>query len=201
MADWDADSSRLRQNLTALLRRLRDESARRPALDRETARRWHRDILYQLRAPLPFAVGNYRGEPGLENIEVTVGSRAGVPSTSVSEALALFEQRLQAGLAVLDADIAVNASLDRDQLAAVLDLCAWVHAEWVRIHPFANGNGRTARIWANCIALRYGLPPFLRLRPRPGGGYEAAGAAAMRGHWRASVPVFRKLLLDALRTP
>jgi hypothetical protein len=67
-----------------------------------------------------------------------------------------------------------------DQLAAIVDLCAWAHAEWVRIHPFANGNGRTARLWANCLAMRYGLPPFIRLRPRPNSGYAAA-AKAMHG--------------------
>ena len=69
--------------------------------------------------------------------------------------------------------------LTPDQLDAVLDLCAWAHAEWVRIHPFANGNGRAARLWANFIAVRYGLPPFVRLRPRPDGGYAEAGMKAM----------------------
>jgi len=81
-----------------------------------------------------------------------------------------------------------------DQLAAILDLCAWVHAEWVRIHPFANGNGRTARLWANSIAIRYGLPPFIRLRPRPNSGYAEAGAKAMRGDWEPTAIVFRGLL-------
>ena len=70
--------------------------------------------------------------------------------------------------------------------------------EWVRIHPFANGNGRTARLWANYVLMRYGLPPVVRLRPRPDGGYGAAGAAAMAGDWEPTAAVFRKLLLDEL---
>ncbi|WP_366522456.1 Fic family protein [Flagellatimonas centrodinii] len=78
-------------------------------------------------------------------------------------------------------------------LAAVLEVCAWAHAEWVRIHPFANGNGRSARLWANGIAMRYNLPPFVRLRPRPDAGYAAAGAQAMRGNWQPTVTVFRRL--------
>jgi hypothetical protein len=68
----------------------------------------------------------------------------------------------------------------------------------VRIHPFANGNGRTARLWANYVLMRYGLPPIVRLRPRPDGGYGVAGAAAMDGDWEPTVAVFRKLLLDEL---
>ena len=70
-------------------------------------------------------------------------------------------------IAELDSMLPAGQELDADQLAAIVYLCAWVHAEWVRIHPFANGNGRTARLWANCIAMRYGLSPFIRLRPGP----------------------------------
>ena len=72
------------------------------------------------------------------------------------------------------------------------------HAEWVRIHPFANGNGRTAQLWANNIALRYGVPPFIRLRPRPNSGYAAAGDKAMQGDWKPTAVVFRRLLDDFL---
>ena len=64
----------------------------------------------------------------------------------------------------------------------------------VRIHPFANGNGRTARLWANFLALRYGLPPFIRLRPRPDDGYGDAGNEAMRGNWEPTAAVFRRML-------
>lgn len=49
----------------------------------------------------------------------------------------------------------------------VVELAAMAHGEWVRIHPFADGNGRTARMLGNWILVRYGLPPVLRLRPRP----------------------------------
>jgi hypothetical protein len=92
----------------------------------------------------------------------------------------------------------MDQELDADQLAAVIDLCAWVHAEWVRIHPFANGNGRTARLWANSLAVRYGLPPFIRLRPRPNAGYGDAGAKSMQGDWKPTAVVFRRLLSDFL---
>ena len=68
----------------------------------------------------------------------------------------------------------------------------------MRIHPFANGSGRTARIWVNAIAMRYGVPAFLRLRPRPNRGYSAASVAAMQGDWEPTAAVFRQLYREAI---
>lgn len=201
MADWDADSPELRRNLGDLLRQIRDQAPLRRPLTRNTARQWQQFALRGLATPLPAAVGRYRGEPGLETLEVSVGPHRGVPAAQVSAALAAFEQRLTAALALLDRSLPPGQLPFADQLAGILELCAWAHAEWVRIHPFANGNGRTARLWANAIALRYGLPPFLRLRPRPDGGYARIGEAAMRGAWQATVPIFRRMLLDSLKEP
>jgi len=109
-----------------------------------------------------------------------------------------FEERLQKTVEVLDQHIQPDQELSADPVAAVIDLCAWVHSEWLRIHPFANGNGRTARLWANCIAMRYGLPPFVRLRPRPDGGYGAVAEAAMKRQWEPTVKVFRHLYREAI---
>lgn len=72
-------------------------------------------------------------------------------------------------------------TLDIDGLRAVAEAAAWAHCEWVHIHPFANGKGRTSRLIGNTILVRYGLPPVFRLRPRPGGDYAHAAAAARRG--------------------
>src|SRR5256885_2859632 len=143
-----------------------------------------------LDVPNPKYVGRFRGEPGLETTRSWIGRLEGVPPGRVGQALAAFEDTLQRLVAALDARYARGQEVDRDGLAAVIDVCAWAHAEWVRIHPFANGNGRTARIWANALLMRYGLPPFIRLRPRPGGGYGRAGAAAMKGDWRAAAAGF-----------
>jgi len=139
-------------------------------------------------------VGTFRGESGLENVQVRVSPNYGVQAAEVSGELTRFETKLQGLVAELDLLISTGQEPDADQLAAIVDLCAWVHAEWVRIHPFANGNGRTARLWANSIAIRYGLPPFIRLRPRPNTGYGEAGAKATQGDWKPTVRVFRQLL-------
>jgi hypothetical protein len=139
-------------------------------------------------------VGAFRGEPGLEDLQVRVRHQFGVDAIRVGEELAEFQTKLSAIIGELDAMLPAGKEPDADQLAAVIDVCAWVHAEWVRIHPFANGNGRVARLWANCIAMRYALPAFVRLRPRPDYGYGDAGARAMQGDWKPTASVFRRLL-------
>jgi len=198
VADWDADSPRLRQNLVGVLRGVRDRAARREIHTVEDARRWHRDTMAGLKVPDKKYVGRFRGEPGLETTRVWVDGHEGAPPERVAAELAAFEKTLQRAVAALDARYPRAEALDTDGLAAVIDLCAWAHAEWVRIHPFDNGNGRTARIWANALLMRYGLPPAIRLRPRPDGVYEDAGTAAMNGDWRPTVAVFSRMLAESL---
>jgi len=165
------------------------------------ARRWQTRAIEGLDVPNPRFVGAFRGEPGLERVQVRIGSNFGVDSAKVAEELMRFQAKLQTLVAELDTLLPTGEEPDSDQLAAIVDLCAWVHAEWVRIHPFVNGNGRTARLWANSIAMRYGVPPFVRLRPRPGAGYGEAGINAMRGDWKPTAVVFRRLLSDFLVEP
>lgn len=65
-------------------------------------------------------------------------------------------------------------------------------------HPFSNGNGRTARLVANSLAMRYGLPPFVRLRPRPAEPYSTVADASMRGIWAPTVSLFHEMLNEDL---
>lgn len=194
MADWDEDSARLRRNLTHILGEIAQCAEQRVPPTIEIARRWQNLSMKGLDAGDARYVGAFRGELGLERIQVRIGAHHGAPPAKVAEELRQFESKLQAAVARLDQALSAGQELNADQLAAVIDLCAWAHAEWVRIHPFANGNGRTARLWANFLALRYGLPPFVRLRPRPDDGYQAAGEQAMQGRWKPTATVFRRFL-------
>jgi hypothetical protein len=198
VADWDEDSAQLRSNLTQVLRDVRDSAVRRDLPTVEAARNWQANTMAGLEAPDAKYVGRFRGEPGLENTRVWIDAKEGVAPAQVATELATFEHRLQRAVAALDERYPTETDLDADGLAAVIDLSAWAHAEWVRIHPFGNGNGRTARVWANSLFMRYGLPPVVRLRPRPDGGYGSAGAGAMDRGWQPTAVVFRKLLFDAL---
>ncbi|MGA2569681.1 MAG: Fic family protein [Terracidiphilus sp.] len=197
MPSWDEDSPRLRLNLDQVLDELESGAQRREVPTVDSAKRWQRLMMKSLAAPNARFVGAFRGQPGLEKIEVKVGAHSGVKARKVAAELVSFERKLHALIREMDAMLPAGEEPDADRLAAVLDFCAWVHAEWIRIHPFANGNGRTARLWANCIAMRYRLPPFIRLRPRPNSGYAEAGAKAMQGDWKPTAAVFRRLL-DAL---
>jgi hypothetical protein len=136
MADWDANSAPLEQNLLRVLETIRDNARRRTVLSVETARRWHAETLRNLTVPNSRYVGRFRGEPGLEKVQVHIGGQFGVAARDVSSALAAFERTLQPVIARLDILIPTGADPNADQLAAILEVCAWVHAEWIRIHPF-----------------------------------------------------------------
>lgn len=194
MADWDDDSSQLRDNLARVLRGTRDDAHRRRPPSLETARQWHVEIMQGLDLPEPKHAGAFRGESGLEQVQVRIDGHYGTPARQVAAELQDFESVLQRVIARLDELIPKDAEPDSDQLAAIIEVCAWAQAEWVRIHPFANGNGRTARVWVNSIAMRYGVPPFLSLRPRPAESYPSVCAKAMQGDWESTVPAFLEFL-------
>lgn len=164
------------------------------------AQDWHRETYRGVPLPVPCYAGEIRDTdvefPELIGYEVAVGTAMGAPSSEVPAALAAFEAGLQAIIARMDRAIAVG---DRPgtsaDLFAVLEVAAIAHGEWVRIHPFANGNGRIARLWANWVSVRYGLPFFLALKPRPANVlYASASAASMRGDHRPMVATFLTLL-------
>ncbi|NQX48352.1 Fic family protein [Paenibacillus tritici] len=51
------------------------------------------------------------------------------------------------------------ADLADKSTADIIELAAWTHAEFVRIHPFADGNGRTSRLIMNYQLLANGYLP------------------------------------------
>jgi fido (protein-threonine AMPylation protein) len=168
------------------------------------ARRWHRQVFDGVAVPVSYFVGGIRDsdptEPELVDYEVAVQGAvavtAAVSAANVWAELRAFEASLRAQVTAMDADHpytgpgAPSGSTD-----GVVELAAWVHGEWIRIHPFVNGNGRIARVWANWVALRYGLPPFVRLRPRPAGNtYVSAAERSMAGDHRYMEVEFLRLL-------
>jgi hypothetical protein len=164
------------------------------------ARAWHREAYRGVPLPVPYYAGEVRDSdpafPGLFGYEVMVGTAPGTPSADVPAALAGLEAGLKAVVARMDGVIAVGVRPTTvADLYAVLEIAAIAHGEWVRIHPLANGNGRIARLWVNWIAVRYGLPFFLALQPRPTNLiYAAAAAASMRGDHRPMVIALLMLL-------
>lgn len=147
-ADSAADEEIIASNVADLLRDLAAAASQRDIPRLAMADAWHRRVYARVGSvPSP-----------------------GAPAADVAAELAAFESSLRLAIARLDGELRAGARPSTsEQVLAVVRLCALAHGEWVRIHPYANGNGRTARVWANWVALRYGLPPFVRIKPRPDG--------------------------------
>jgi|ERR1700730_11923078 len=112
MADWDADSLQLHDNLAQLLRRIRQDARRRDSPTIEDARRWHSEVMRNPHVPNPEFVGAFRGEAGLEDIQVLIAGRYCVAASEVATELAHFEQILQLVIGRLDEWIPRDAQLD-----------------------------------------------------------------------------------------
>lgn len=186
---WNTDSpgsdGQISTNVRAVMGAIAADAPNRRRPNLAMAARWHRALYEGLAVPSTSYRGNPRNSdpahPDLIGYEVRVGAKEGLPSAQVPDALTRFISQLRRAVQAFDGvlPVGVAPSTDADVLD-VVTLAAYAHGEWVRIHPFANGNGRTARIWANWVAMRYGLPPFVVVKPRPAGGdYEAAAMASM----------------------
>jgi len=194
-------------NIVALGSAIQAEARARPAPTIARAQAWHRAIYDGVALPEAYFAGEIRDSdtafPELFGYEVKVGPHAGVLSADVPAELARLKDRIQRACEALDAVVpAGGRPSTSDDLDAVLALCANVHGEWVRIHPFANGNGRTARVWANWLAARYGLPPFVQINPRPANlVYDLAARASMTGDHRLCAVLFGQMLNVQLGSP
>ena len=132
-------------------------------------RGWHRDVNAGVKTDPDYPLGEFRGTgvtEALRECNVAVENVPGVLAERVAAELRHFEESLSGRLIDLDAESPGDVS-ESAALLRVVELASFGHGEWVRIHPFADGNGRTARILSNWILVRYGLPPVVRLRPRP----------------------------------
>jgi Fic family protein len=201
---WNDDppgaETAIHKNCAGLLADIAREAATRSAPTVALAQDWHRRIYEGVALPVPYYAGEVRDSdnrfPELVGYEVAVAGLRCTPAAQVPQELSNFEQSAQQAVDGLDAVIAAGQQPKDDrQLSEVITLCAVLHSEWVRIHPFANGNGRTARLWANWAALRYGLPPFVTIKPRPPfPAYAAAGVAGMRGDHQTAIAAFAHML-------
>jgi hypothetical protein len=125
-------------------------------LEASRVARWHKDLLSGLSYVTdPALLGAYRGSdhPDLKNMGVRVGTACGVSPYQVNEALVDFFGNLQQRMSTLEVTIKVDQDKSRAQLRQIAEVAGWAHGEWVRIHPFANGNGRAARLIANWIPM------------------------------------------------
>ena len=212
---WNSDPAgaapQINENAQGVLRQIAADAPARRAPTLRQASRWHQALYANVVIPSPSYLGNPRdsdpAHPDLIDYEVRIGAKHGVPAARVPDELGVFINTVRAAVRTFDAAFPFGAPPATEaEVASVASLAAQIHGEWIRIHPYANGNGRTARLWANWAALRYALPPFVRVKPRPASTlYEAAAERSMGspplfvGDHTATVAVFVDMLRESLQ--
>lgn len=196
---WDRANRTLAANISIVAKAMKLAAEQREAFSADLVKDWHRLLMAGLEPDRPedkaFLAGQqwrgvFRGEGQSLEVNVAVGGMPGVHFDEVCQQVDEFFEDAEELFAALDARIGADPVEGDDDVEDVLRLAARLHAEWVRIHPFANGNGRTARLIAQFVGLRYGLRHFLPVRPRPQGNYGAASKRAMTGDWKPTFEVF-----------
>lgn len=78
-----------------------------------------------------------------------------------------------------------NVKIIEEKLSPIL-LAAEFHYKFIRIHPFDDGNGRTARILMNFILMKFGYPPVI-VKTEDKANYFAALRLADTGNLEAFI--------------
>lgn len=197
---WDVNSPTLLANLALIDAAVHDDAVRRVTPTLKRMREWPTVMMQGLDAEDPTYVGRFRGMPGFPALaeDVEIAGVLGTPYADVDAEALAFESRVQAVVSALDAMYPTPTALDDDGREAVFELAAYAHGEWMRIHPFINGNARTSRIWANLIMQRYGMPPVLVMRPRPAGRSYADAASACMNRDLAPLAAYLRKAYDAV---
>jgi fido (protein-threonine AMPylation protein) len=184
-SDHPGDEQQMARNVRSVLQSIVNEAPERRLPTVAMAQQWHRGIYRDIEIPVAYYAGEIRDSdpnfPELIGYEVRIGERLGVLSSDVPAALISFESALTDAVQAVDSEI-FDHEITGEAAELYITLVAVAHGEWIRIHPFANGNGRTARVWTHWLAARYDLPPLFRVKPRPDNrAYALAAQASMAG--------------------
>lgn len=109
---------------------------------------YSKELLLAGERPGAFKLENYVGGP----------ARVGIPAVEVPHAVGVLADD-------------VNTELEKGRRS--LTIAAYLHAKLFDIHPFADGNGRTARLLMNGVLLAMGMPPIV-VRAQDHAAYHAA---------------------------
>jgi hypothetical protein len=116
-----------------------------------------------------YFAGHYRGEPFrcLQHYSVGVGGdpRVGVPPAAVAHWIGEVNGIIRSAVDALDADHGLPRV---DRLRYLVVLVSRVFELYLRVHPYANGNGHAARFVVWSLFGRYGhWPRRWPVEPRP----------------------------------
>lgn len=201
------DDKIIASNVAQLDGQLAQRRGHREVFTRQLPLDWHIQIHTGCQhVPSDQYVGHYRGEPlsYLKDCPVGVANAGGAiaflgsPPHRVGSDLADLEVTLAADLAALDAKIPDPASA-KPRIELVLEVMARHYATWIRVHPLVDGNGRTARVLANWLAVRYWQPLVIPGRPPTNrdGLIQATAPAVLNGNHRPLINELRRRLVAA----
>jgi len=81
-----------------------------------------------------------------------------------------------------------------------IELAAWTHAEFVRIHPFIDGNGRTSRLILNYQLMNHGFLPISIAKQDRLSYYYALEEYAVNANLNVFIDLIAKLEEEQLDT-
>ncbi len=81
------------------------------------------------------------------------------PAMEVEESVNQVIDKIMNNLAPCESQLQKGESLSDEMLKKVIATSAMAYQLLISIHPFSDGNGRTCRMFANYILMRYGLLP------------------------------------------
>lgn len=175
------DQERLSRALLSLTREV--AAAPPEELSGALLQAWHRRLSADLDVMEP---GRYRVS------DITFGSFFGARAADIQGEMARWLSGSQATLSDLTAAWATGG-LTEPGAQGVLRHATWMHAELLRLHPFADGNGRLARLVQAWVCFRFGLhPPVYQNRARYLAGLN-------RYHHTRDLDLLWRLTLDSLR--
>ena len=99
------------------------------------------------------------GKPREEEVKIWHSKHLPPHHSKIREHMSQLNRYLRDGLELVDAKklLSKNKDVYLKEFLKVLKLAALVHHGIVWIHPFVDGNGRTARLMTNLVLERYGL--------------------------------------------
>jgi len=198
---WSDDDSTpaLLDNLSAVAESVVLDAFDGGPITQDLVKGWHLGMYAGIDVPSDVYLGRFRGDSGhpwlIDAENGLQGGRRGLQSYLVFGAVEQLLERANSDIEALAAD--ESGSVDRDHEA--IRIASYLHGDWVRIHPFVNGNGRTARMLVLWVLARFGIPPLMQLRPRPAAPYGSASDSSMAGDHEPFELYLRDLYAAQLR--
>lgn len=88
--------------------------------------------------------------------------------------------------------------LRTNKFADPLEKAAWTHAEFVKIHPFQDGNGRTARLLMNYSLMSDGYPPTIIKKGNVREYFQSLETYSLKGDIQPFTTLLRRNLAKEL---